>query len=130
MSQIFKFNELELPVDMSDADFVEAYENALDTLGEAEKNLMKTGKTSGIIRQYCQVFRTFFDDIYGEGTAEMLYGDKYNARLCEDSYDAFLSCCLKDKEESETHRMQIVGKYNGNREQRRAAAKKPYVYKG
>ena len=51
-SKIFKYNDVEIEFDLSDADILEKYENIFDEMGEKEKNNRSATKVS--LRQtYC-----------------------------------------------------------------------------
>ena len=51
MSQVI-INDVELDIDMEDADFQERYEAAFEKMSGAEKKLQKAGKASEITRGY------------------------------------------------------------------------------
>ncbi len=81
---IWKWNDVELEIDLEDVDFQERYEKAFEVMGEEEKNLKKIGKLSEITRAYCAMFYRLFDAIFGEGTGDKLLGGKLNSRIVDD----------------------------------------------
>ena len=65
MSQVI-INDVELDIEMDDADFQARYEAAFEKMSEAEKELQKVGKASDITKGYCDMFYELFDDIFGK----------------------------------------------------------------
>ena len=63
-------NGVDLHVDAEDAAFMERYEAAFAAVSA---NVSDCKETADAIRQYCQNFRTFFDVLFGDGTAEKLF---------------------------------------------------------
>ena len=99
MSQ-FVFHNVELTVDMSDADFVDACTEAFEEATSAEKDLAKTGTAGDRIRALCGLFKNFADDVFGAGTAEQLFGDKDNLTDCREFFKRFLEACIEDTKNS------------------------------
>lgn len=93
---VWKWNDVELVIDMEDLDFQERYENAFEIMEEEEKEVKKAGRLSELTRAYCDMFYHLFDHIFGEGTGEKLFQGKRNARMVDDCYESFLGCCQKD----------------------------------
>ena len=83
MSQ-WKWNDVELEIDMDDVEFLERYEKVFESIEPREKNLEKVGKISEITREYCLLFYDIFDGIFEEGTSEKLFDGKMNLRVCEE----------------------------------------------
>ena len=110
MSQ-WKINDVELEIDMSDAEFLERYENAFEAMGETEKELQNVGKYSEIAKRYCEMFYKLFDDIFGEGTGNHLFNGNMNCSLCEDVYDQFIMLCSEDARRVEEARQNRLKKY-------------------
>ena len=105
---LWKWNDVELEIDMEDVDFLEKYEGAFDNLDIKEKELQKTGKKSEIARGYCGMFYNLFDEIFGPGTGKKLMGEKMNVRICD----------------ANKRQNAMINKFKPNRTQRRAAGKK------
>lgn len=120
MSRIFEYNGVQLEMDMLDAAFVEKYENAFKRMGEAEEALRREpniGSASERIRKYCQMFYDLYDDIFGAGTSEKMFGGTYNMRFADESYAAFLKAARSGQAEAEESRAKW--KYAVNRDNRR-----------
>lgn len=111
MSQRWEYNGKSFEVDLLDADFAARYEEAYAKLGETEKHLQKVGKQSEILRDYCTMFETFFDTIYGEGTATTLFEGKKHAGMCDLAYTAFIEAALRDLEETQKRSRSIKQRY-------------------
>ena len=115
---LWKWNDVELEVDMSDADFLETYEKAFHAMAVNEGKLQKAGTHSGIAREYCMMFYRLFDDIFGEGTGEKLFSGKKNTRICEECYDSFITECKKEVVEVNKRRTAMLSKYKPGRGQK------------
>lgn len=107
----WKWNNVELEIDMEDAEFQYKYEEAFEKLGKTEKELQKTGKLSEITKKYCEMFWTLFDDIFGEGTANKLFNEKKHSGMCEECYDSFISFCSEQVKEINKKRSARFSKY-------------------
>lgn len=114
MSQ-WKINDLEFEVLLDDADFMERYESAFAKLEEKEKNLMKIGKASAIVKDYCEMFYDLFDDIFGVGTGEKLFKGRKSASLCEDVYDSFIEHCSNEVKRIAARKQKMLNKYKPKR---------------
>ncbi len=120
MSQIWKYNNVELELDMGDIDTTERYERAFTKMEEAAKKLPKTGVYSEMSRAYCRMFYELYDDLFGVGTGEKLMGKRYNVRETEKCYNAFLTFVRSQIREID----QIRANTLGNRKERRYNQKK------
>ena len=67
---LWKFGDFETDVDFTDADFLDAIEDAKAAMHEEQKNVPVVGKNSDIIRAQCACFYVFFDTLFGEGAGE------------------------------------------------------------
>lgn len=110
MSQYY-INGVELQIDMEDADFQEKYQAAFEQMEVTEKGLQKTGKLSDITRSYCDMFYQLFDNIFGAGTGNKLFGGRHNSKECDEVYTKFISICKEQTEAANKRRMQMTGKY-------------------
>lgn len=120
---LWKWNDVELEIDVDDADFMERFEKSFEALEKKENALKKSGLQSSILKDYCQMFYDLFDNIFGCGTAEKLFNGKKNARICEDCYESFIDECNKCVNEANKRRTSMMNKYKPNRAQRRAQNK-------
>ena len=67
---LWKFGTFEQEIDFTDADFMDALEEAQEQLVIQSKETPKVGKKSDIIRAQVDCFAQFFDHIFGPGTSE------------------------------------------------------------
>lgn len=93
---IWKWNDVELEIDLEDVDFQERYEKAFEVMQEEEQKVKKIGKLSEMTRSYCNMFYHLFDAIFGEGTGNKLLGGKLNSRIVDDCYESFLNHCKQE----------------------------------
>lgn len=121
---LWKWNDVELEIDMEDYDFLQKYERAFDAMGIKEEKLKKIGTQSEIMKEYCDMFYRLFDDIFGPGTGDKLFNGKRNVQLCEECYMDFISECQKGVLDANKRKNAMMNKFKPNRTQRRAAGKK------
>lgn len=85
----FVYNGVSLEVNFADADFVEVFEDAnkavLDGIEQIKGNSKGKGNAA-LMREQCALINDMFDTIFGEGTAEMLFGGKNDVI---DHFEAF-----------------------------------------
>lgn len=82
---LWKFGDFEAEVDFTDADFLDAIEDAKAVMHEAEQNVPVVGKNSDIIRAQCSCFYAFFDTLFGDGAGERILCGKNSIKLCTDA---------------------------------------------
>lgn len=110
MSQVV-INDVSLEFDMADYDFQVKYKNAFDRMAESEKDLQKIGSVPDMTKEYCQMFYTLFDDLFGAGTGEKLFGGKYNSLAVENAYIEFLDAVEAQVKEINAHRLKAANKF-------------------
>lgn len=110
MSQ-WKWNDVELEVDMEDADFQEKLEKAYEIMSEEEQKLQKVGRSSDITRSYCNMFYSFFDFVFGEGMGVKLLGEKRNSRVVDECYGSFFAFLKAESAKVNKRRLSYVQKY-------------------
>lgn len=81
-------NGVELNFDILDVEDLQRYEQAVENRVKVQVNEEELD-TIEVIKQRCEEINHFFDDIFGEGTAQKLFKGKKNLRICLDALDAF-----------------------------------------
>ena len=115
-----KIKNIEVNFDFLDADDMEKFENeAKKVIEECEK-----GETSGlsysqVIREQCRIINNFFDNVFGEGISEKLFGNKNNLREHTDAFEEI----VKEKENQQQSFATSLSRYQPNRETRRSKRK-------
>lgn len=94
---VFTFGNFETEIDTADCDFMERFEAKSLQLEEKTKKVNQKGLHSEVIRQMCALAFSYFDDLFGEGTAQLLFNDKNNMRLCDAAMFALAEAVKKDK---------------------------------
>lgn len=105
----YELNGVILEINMNDADFVEKYTAAFETMQNEAKEIQKVGKQSDMLRSYCNAFYHLFDNIFGIGTGQKLFNGKHDSEICEDTYEKFLSICREQVEASKKRKARIIG---------------------
>lgn len=102
-------NGVDLHVDAEDAAFMERYQAAQNAVSA---NISDDLKTADAIRQYCQNFRTFFDVLFGNGTAEKLFANvPDNRRAYDDVFTMLLKVIFEQRLCGELRLTEAVKRY-------------------
>ncbi|MGN0398808.1 MAG: DUF6673 family protein [Blautia sp.] len=112
------FNGVELEIDLMDADNMEMFENNLEKIAiDIKEPTQYDGKkASEQIRLQCDYVDSFFDDTFGDGTAEKLFGKTKNIA---ERLEAFGTAANLGNQTSEQAK-DIMNKYAPERVQNRA----------
>lgn len=100
MENTIVVNGVELEFNIYDLDCAEKYEEAV-ALVEKEANEYKSSskKISDVIKSQCQSVFNFFDDVFGEGTSEEVFGERTNLMECLNAFRTVTSAVKKQLEE-------------------------------
>lgn len=112
---MLNINGIELEVDFLDVEVMERYEQALEEIQNHERDI-KGKKMSEVIRQQCQSVFDFFDNVFGEGTAEDVFSTGMNFLECFKALEAVIQYANGQLEEAN----KLGNKYSPNRAQRRS----------
>lgn len=118
-------NGMTFETDFTDADFIDRYERATKEMAqEAEASKTKTYRTAGeAMKTQCMIVRIYFDKIFGDGTAEKLFGDKYNLRDSLDAVARLSELGIQSRKELDS----LINKYSQRQQQvRQKGHKTPY----
>lgn len=127
------YNEYTLELDLQDEETMQHYEDCCARL-EGKHNKFEIDMTgSGYIRTFCNLFRDFFDDVFGGpedsedgiGWGEKLIGKKNNLRIALTTYESFLLFANKQNANTSVAQNAILQRfrptqYAANRTQRRS----------
>ncbi|WP_353956725.1 DUF6673 family protein [Allocoprobacillus halotolerans] len=87
---MWSINGLELEMDLDDAETLEKYEKAFTEMDIQEKEFPKDGKTSEIVRRYCDLYYRLFENLFGKDDADKIVQKKYHMGQWEEVYASFL----------------------------------------
>lgn len=135
MSQVWRYNELDLAIDLADADDMERYMEACINFDQNNAALQREKTDASFIRKQADVYYCYFDELFGEGTAEKMFNGKKNVRVCLEAMNEFLEFAAEQVAENNQYYAQrnmerqnkiatFTRDNNGNRQQRRAQHKK------
>lgn len=107
----------ELELDLFDADVMEVYEKSMEKIVKRNEELKVRTDLSNAdgMRETCKNVKAFFDELFGEGTAEKLFKGNNNLAICMDAFAIVVAEAGKMKGQLNA----ITNKYNLNRAQRR-----------
>lgn len=110
-------NGTELEFDLFDADVIEKYEDGNEkVLAKMKDNTLFEGKsTADCMRVQCGIIDGFFDEVFGDGTAQKIFNKPWNLRERIYAFEAVAEESQKCGQEVRD----ITDKYTANRAQRR-----------
>lgn len=109
---VWEINGMKLPFDCDDLDTMKKYKEALIRLDTNAKKINQSDRIA-YIESYCNVYFMFYDEVFGEGTANKIFNGKVNMRLCDDVYEEFLRFIGKGVVAAEQVRKNRINKYLG-----------------
>ena len=113
---IWDINNIELELDMEDADTAERYNSALGILKEADEVKNTDVDYVSSIRQYCAIFRKFYDFLFGDGTSAKIFADiKDNTRKYDEVYESFLDFIRIQRIEADNRVSRMIQRYSPKR---------------
>ena len=112
---MLEINRVELEFNLMDADIAEKYEKAYRKMQKGATNIPNNLSLAESIRKQCKLIFNFFDEVFGEGTSEKIFGNKTNLRECIKAVETLIDYVNKDTEEAN----KIINKYSPNRVERR-----------
>lgn len=119
----FQINGQELELDLADADMAERAQTAIQKVkDEATAKEQEVKSLAGSIRATCALVNECFDDVFGEGTSNQLFGEKKNMIISIDAFSALGEEIKRQTEEIGQHTQDLAAKYSPNRAERRHSA--------
>lgn len=101
-------------LDIYDVEIAEKYEKALKNIEGIEKKVKDLNFVEGI-RTQCNAIFDVFNTLFGEGTAEKVFGNKVNLLTCLKAFEELVIQINEQKQEIES----MASKYTPNRAKRR-----------
>lgn len=84
---LWRYNGIEIEVDMFDLEFAERYKEAVTGIDMAKVNELDKTETVKILAETALQYRAFLTKVFGEETMLALLGEKLNARRA-------INCCV------------------------------------
>lgn len=116
---LWRFNNFEAEVDLTDADFIDKLHEAQKLLDEDSRKIPIVGKNSDILRSQVKCFKNFFDNVFYQGAGEEITEGRNSLELCLRAVDSLAKFSDKEDKRIEEDYGQYVPQNNGNRQQRR-----------
>lgn len=100
-------NGVALHVDAEDAAFMQRYESAAAAIPNQPIKEDAAG-----IQQYCQTYRTFFNQLFGDGTAESIFSDvPDNCRAYDKIFEILLKAIFEQRIAAKLRLVEAVKRY-------------------
>lgn len=99
---LWKFGDFETDVDFTDADFLDAIEEAKAVMSEAQNNIPVVGRSSDIVRAQCACYYAFFDTLFGEGAGDRIFCGRNSIKLCNEAAESLLAIEAAESKELES----------------------------
>ncbi|WP_300902234.1 DUF6673 family protein [uncultured Clostridium sp.] len=121
---MLKINNVELNMDVFDADFSEKVEAEMEKVVKESKNSDNRFKQGGLkrsqyLKQQCKIIFDFFDNIWGEGTHKKIFEERSNLKECIIAFERFVNAYKEENEKEAKEMQELTAKYSPNRVQRR-----------
>ena len=111
-------NGIELEnLDIFDAEIAGKYEEAFNKVTEGSKEIETNNlRTSEVIKLECNLIFNCFNELFGDGTAKKVFGNKTNLLVSMKAFQELIENVNEQKKELDN----IASKYSANRAQRRS----------
>ena len=113
----FSYNGHEYHFNVLETEQAIKMEEATKRLQKAESMRKKEGSLSELISEQCNIIKSYFDGIFGEGAGIAICTERSDLRLCMDAMNAFFA--FSDEQKSEMQSFGSTFSKYSNREQRR-----------
>lgn len=108
---MWEINGISLELDFEDAETLERYEQAFNTLEKME--LPSKSKPAEYIRAYCKAFRQLYDDIFGYEVSKDIFKEvKDNSRIYDEIFESFLDYASSVSNKANQRRIKVFTKYS------------------
>ena len=86
----FQFGGLSRRVDLSNVEYVRRYEQAVADYERGISKLDRGLTPSEQLEQVCELFFALFDQLFGPGSHQEMFGDTKSVSLCTKAFSALL----------------------------------------
>ena len=93
-----KINGVELTYNIYEAEQAERFENEVTKMAEVDKKVNKAQKLSSKIRTQCKAIFNFFDVLFGDGTADAVFGETCDLMQAMTAYTKVIKAITEDKQ--------------------------------
>lgn len=108
---LWKYNDVELEISLSNVKFQKRYEAALKAMEKKEAEIQKAVTLTDVSEAYCMMFFNFFDTIFGAGTSDKLFNGEMDTFACNECYSSFIDACKQNITEINKRQVVIAKKY-------------------
>lgn len=108
---MWEINGISLELDFEDAETLERYEQAFNTLEKTE--FPSKSKPAEYIRAYCKAFRQLYDNIFGYEVSKDIFKEvKDNSRIYDEIFESFLDYASSVSNKANQRRIKVFTKYS------------------
>ena len=90
MNKIWRFEEKEMPFDISETGCMTRLIEALNGLRINLNAFQDSQPADGMLSSHCGILQEFFDDVFGDGSGERICGKLLSAEVYSRAYIQFL----------------------------------------
>lgn len=109
-------NNVELPdIDLADLEIAENFEKSLNDCAAKVGEVKKTENRVQLIKVNCNAVFDVFDNVFGDGTAKKVFGDKTNILCCNKALAELIDAAKRIDEENARITTDIFAKYSSVR---------------
>lgn len=119
-----KINDVDLELDLDDLNVADKVEKAIQTVKDRAESEKDTTDYVRSGRKVCSYIEECFNGIFGEDTAEKLFGGRVKFREHIDAFAQLAEATVGQLKEQSTYMTGLTAKYSPNRVARRHPAKK------
>lgn len=100
---LLEYGRFKRDVDFTDADFLDKLENANNRMKQRANSIKATGKKTDTIRKQNEIIDKFYDEVFGDGSAEKMFGRSQSALKRTEVYNKMLQISAEQAELANTY---------------------------
>lgn len=107
----FTFGEFTTMIDATDYDFAKCFETETLLMDEAIRGVSTDMSRSDYILAVAELYKAYFDTLFGEGAAALMFEGKTNLRLCDKAALALAEVICADETAYNDETKEAVGRF-------------------
>lgn len=107
---VFRYGGFEHNVDLTDYKQLEQYEKAIESFKNSAPSIDNMEEGVEKIKAFFQAIAQFFDNMFGENTSNLMFGESASLNMAKDAYMQFLDFVKLQKEYNEKKTLEFNNK--------------------